>query len=700
MLDPELLEELARHPDRNAPEVNVALAEEGSARVLLDLAAYPGLDGRALAAIAARISGGDPALAVPDDDEPDDETRPRDAIHRLDRMLVAHPHAPDAVRDEVLARHAGEAFFVLAAASHARATLAALEAATAWPVRFPIFDRLWLALIPSPSLAPLQAEEWASDVDPLRREVVARLVEDRSLLERLAEDPARQVRRAVASNEHAGPLRARLAEHDPAPEVRRRAAGALTERHGRLSERVVDSARFAAALRSMETGGVLAPDVATALSDGAVLDEEGAVLAARALPRDKVASLVAQVCGENESAASERGVAAGLGLRAADQVVEDEEGLRALVGEAAKALSAASARYGHLTGKARLAAWVAQGMGSAETVSVGELLSALCAGPIGAERPILARALAVRADLLERLCEHAGDAAEVPAALLEAAWGEPRVPDAALVAMARKLGKPKRRGQDLPEDELDLDPLARPLETLEQVVLITSRTASFSPRTALSAVALDSRRVRYVMTALPHWKGRLSGMRLGVVLRQHAGALTVAQREHRKREADVRRWTERVMSDIELAVALGVGHITADEVVDRFRIGRHRLADGISLAAGAEARAAVEGAASILPLLRWATQERSHDAAALPVWLLLEAHDRARPATMIASAVDALSRNGDGVMQEISDALAIVERRAPGRLDQVYPQSPRGKAALASGVAKAYRALGGLRDEH
>jgi hypothetical protein len=47
----------------------------------------------------------------------------------------------------------------------------------------------------------------------------------------------------------------------------------------------------------------------------------------------------------------------------------------------------------------------------------------------------------------------------------------------------------------------------------------------------------------------------------------------------------------------------------------------------------------------------------------------------------------------------VRDALAAIEHRRPGRLEGVPAQSPRGRATLASAIARAYRALGGLREE-
>jgi hypothetical protein len=352
-----------------------------------------------------------------------------------------------------------------------------------------------------------------------------------------------------------------------------------------------------------------------------------------------------------------------------------------------------------LTGKARLAAWVAEGLAATGVLDGRVLVDELCSGALGGEGQVLSRGAACRPAIVDELCRAAEDAPSVPAALLDVAWHASSIDDATIVAMARRIARAKRRGQDLPDDELDLDPRARELSVLEAVVLAASRQAVFSPRAALPVVAMDARRVRYVLTALPQWRGRLSGSMLGRVLRQHAGAISAGRAESRPRAGEVREWTERLMNDIELSVALGIGHITASVLVDRLRSARHRLQDGVSLAAGAEARAVLEGPESIQPLLRWATEGRASDSAALAAWLLLESFDRARPAAMIASAVDTMAVRQAAVFPSVSEALALLERRRPGRLETVLPQTPRGKATLASALARAYRALGGLRDE-
>jgi hypothetical protein len=522
----------------------------------------------------------------------------------------------------------------------------------------------------------------------LLREAAARLAQEHATLERLAHDASRQVRRALSSNPHAAAVRQRLAGDDPAVEVRARAQGAVAH-HGATS---VASARFAAALRAMESGGVLAPDVAEALSSARDLDEEGALMAARALPRPLVVKLIR----EAERLEVSVGLATGLALRAEDAEAERRE----LIVEVAKALSQQPAQqpgqYGSLTGKARLAAWLAEGIARCRHLDRRRFVTDLVGDVIAGE--VLARSVTAAPDLLAELCALASSGGEVPAALLPLAWAA-ELPDEVVVDMARRIAPPKRRGQDLAEDEIDLEPTRRPLEVLEQVVLAASRRATVAPRSALAVVALDARRVRYVLTAMPAWRGRLAGSMLGRVLKHNAGALAAARSEQRRRGASLEPWTERILNDVEVAVALAVGHFTAKALVERLQVGRHTLGDGTTIASGADARAAIEGPDSIRPLIGWAGRERGSHGAALALWLLLERYDRERPPTMIASAIDGLAARSDRVSADVAEALATLERRQPGRLEAVMPQTPRGKATIASAIARAYRAVGGLRDE-
>jgi hypothetical protein len=64
MLDPELLERLAAEPERNAPEVNAALAAEGTATVLLALVRSSAVGAEALRTIAERVRADARALVL------------------------------------------------------------------------------------------------------------------------------------------------------------------------------------------------------------------------------------------------------------------------------------------------------------------------------------------------------------------------------------------------------------------------------------------------------------------------------------------------------------------------------------------------------------------------------------------------------------------------------------------------------------
>jgi hypothetical protein len=705
MLDRATIDRLARTPEKNAPLLNVALAEEGNAPVLLALARSLAVGPEALAVLGQRridegeAVGKDPAT-------PADEFV--SIVAELDRLLIAHPRAPDALRDQILARHPRDAFFVLAAACHPQATLTAIERAVDWPSASAVHDRLWIPLLDTGAVPPLTLDEWSQDPSSLRREAAARIAHDPALLSRLARDASRQVRRAVASNREAAGERTRLAAEDPAIEVRARAAGQLSPNTeaDRDGSRVIETARFAAALRAMGGGGVLAPDMVRALAGSAAdLDLEGAMIAGQVLPRSELVALVDQVIDLGFDSARSTSLAAGLALRpkVPHDATESEDEAELLhteiVYDLVKALARTTTAESRLTGKARLAAWAAEGLVRCEAVNRDHVLRDLARRPMAAERMILARGAALRPSMVAELCSAAAQVDEVPAALLELAWSDVSVPDTLLTELALRIGKPKQRAEDLPEDEVDLDPALRSLPILERVVLAATTRANVSPRAALAVVALDARRVRYVLSAMPQWKGRLSGGRLARVLRQHAGAITVGHAEARAKGARVESWTERVLTELELSIALAVGHVTGAEVARRIQIGRQVLEEGVTLASGAEARAALEGTAAIQPILDWAGKHRTTIPAALATWLLLERFDRERVPTLIAASIDTLATGKGGVAAGVCDALSLLEHRRPGRLETIHPQSPRGRATMASAIARAYRALGGMRDE-
>jgi hypothetical protein len=695
MLDPASIERLAEFPERNDPLLNVALAEEGGGDVLLALARCSQLGAEALDIIAARVEREGDALTAGQDEAK------ASVVFALERELIAHPHAPRSVRDAVLARHTHDAFFVLSAAAHPDATAFALKGGASWPSPSPLHDRPWLALLEGAARSPALLRGWATG-NELLREAAGLLSPDGDLLEQLASDPSRRVRRAVASNAHAGELRGRMAKSDAAVEVRTRAGSTLA-----TDDRREPSGRFSSFLVGMEQGGVLSADVRQALvGAGPSLDEQGAFLGAKYLDQGELRTLVSQASALDEEPLSPRGVGvgAGLGLRCAPVSSSGNEHGTPLTNDIVHLVTRHPSTETRLTGKARVALWIAESLNRSRVVDIEELTRWLVAGALASDRMVLLRWAGRRGASLAGVTS-LDAAASVPLAVVELCWRDPKISDETAVLLAARAALAARSERELPEDELDLAPLARPLLVLEQAVLSAISRTPVSPRAALAAIALEPRRCRYVLSAMPTWKGALTGARLARVLRAHAGALSAARPSAGAaaaggaRPASVARWTHRRLAEMEAAIAIAVGDLTATELVRRLGAGSIRLEDGVALAAGVEARAAVEGPATMEPVLEYATSRRTNDAAALALWMLLEGLDRVRAPSLVASAIDGLSVSGSVVAPAVCEALATLERRAPGRLDHVHAQSPRGRATVASAIARAYRAFGGMRDE-
>jgi hypothetical protein len=693
MLDPASIERLAEFPEQNDPLLNVALAEEGDGGVLLALAGCGVLGAEALDIIAARVANEGDALTL------SEEAGTTCAADLLEEKLVSHPNAPRSVRDAVLSRHLCDPFFVLSAAAHEDATPLALETAASWPSASPLHDRTWLSVLGAGAEDPRLLGAWADRDEPLR-EAAGLLASDSELLERLASDPSRRVRRAVASNPRAGALRARMAVSDAAPEVRARAGrDAPDNAHHPIT-------RFSSFLQTMRDQGVLATDVKRALvGAGPLLDEEGAFLAARHLPNDELCTLVAQAAShdQNPSDPPSNGIGLGLGLRSAAGTEANAADDPTLTSEIVHLVTKRPNANTRLTGKARVALWISECLGRSQVVEHSELARMLAPGTLASDRMVLGRWAAAGRASLATACSL--DVASVPAAVIELCWRDSAVSDDAAVALCAKVARSARSERELPEDELDLSPLSRSLAVLERAVLAAVGRAPVSPRAALAAIALEPRRCRYVLSAMPTWKGSLTGNRLARVLRSHAGALSAAARlatdngAAGPRPASVARWTDRRLIEAEAAIAIAVGDLTASELVRRLVSGSIRLEEGVMLAAGVEARSAIEGSGTYAVLLDYATSRRTEDASALALWMLLEELDRVRAPSLIASAIDGLSVAGSVVAPAVCEALATLERRSPGRLEKVHAQSPRGRATVASAIARAYRAFGGMRDE-
>jgi hypothetical protein len=714
MLDRSSLHTLARHPERNDPILNVALAEEGDIIVLLALADSLATGPEALSKIQGRIERegervGHEEEPAPEDNRRRGSVRPGDEAPApsnglaLDAKLIIHPRADAEVRDSVLARHSDDAFFVLAAAAHPSATPRALDLLVRWPSETPLHDRTWLGLIDPNAVSPLHVAQWAVDDDELAREAAARVSRDPSQLENLARDPSRRVRRAVAGSPNAGRLRVQLLEGDPACEVRGRAATAADGRDAVRSAHGADvtSARFKAATLSMGTGGVLASDVVRAVSLGP-LDEEGALLAARALDEASVAGLVVSRIHATEV---DLALAAGIAFRR--DMADGGATKGDLLAQCAHALAGADRSGGTLTGKGRLASWLADGVARAAELAEDELILALISHTLAADRMVLGGASRRLRDGEARVamwCDRAlASGLPLPVALLELAWRTPTVADDTIVRLSDQLEKPLRIDGS-PEAEVDLDPRGRSLALLERVGMALVGKSPLSPRASLALVALEPRRIRYVLSALSQWKGVLVGANVARVLKAHAGALSAAGPSAQKKQSQASAsWTQRRLDEVDLAIALAIGDLASHEAVTRLASGYATLTQGPALAAGMEARAAIDGAPTLEPLVEHLAKERSRDSAALAAWLLVERLDRVRSPTGIAAALDApwiapkiASASRSMIPSGLSEALATLERRAPGRLAEAMPQTPRGRAVLASGIARAYRALGGM----
>ena len=338
--------------------------------------------------------------------------------------------------------------------------------------------------------------------------------------------------------------------------------------------------------------------------------------------------------------------------------------------------------------------------GGFELIEPSELPALLAPGTLASDRMVLRRtggepSRVARLGVLARGRRFA-------ASVIELCWRDGTVADDAAVALSAKVAHTARSERELPEDELDSSPGARPLAVLERAVLAAIGRAPVSPRAALAAIALEPRRCRYVLSAMPTWRGLLTGTRLARVLRSHAGALSAARPaigESGAHAPMVARWTERRLIEAEAAIAIAIGDLTAAELMKRLLSGAITLDTGVTLAAGIEARVAIDGVAPFAPLVDYATTRRTGHAAALALWMLLEELDCVRAPSLIASAIDGLSVTGSVVPPAVCEALATLERRTPGRLENVHAQSPRGRATVASAIARAYRAFGGMRDE-
>src|SRR5262249_46970191 len=140
-------------------------------------------------------------------------------------------------------------------------------------------------------------------------------------------------------------------------------------------------------------GGWLGADVRRALlGAGAALDEEGAFLAARYLPADELAALIAQATGQDPDPFCPRalGVGVGFGLRSASKAnLGSEDAL--LTSEIVHLVTKRPNAESRLTGKARVAHWISDCLGRSRTVGPGDLVRLLEPGTLASDRMVLRR---------------------------------------------------------------------------------------------------------------------------------------------------------------------------------------------------------------------------------------------------------------------------------------------------------------------
>ncbi|MCC7539703.1 MAG: hypothetical protein IT379_26005 [Deltaproteobacteria bacterium] len=729
MLGRDVLRALLADPAANAPEVNVALAEEGDLEALHKLVKCAGVTSDVLDAIGRRIEdegaavGTDPDAPPPDsrearrrrtsdgeDVDPELEALKADPVGVLDGLLVRHAHARASLLDAVALRHPNVPDYVLHAALHPNASPDAVTRAARWPSRSPLHDRPWLARL-GPDAPTL--ETWAASDDPLLREAAARIAMG-SLRRTLARDTSRRVRRACATGGIDDEVQRQLA-CDPCPDVR--------ERAGRRA--ASEPAGDAWLLGAMKKGGVMADDAAGALVEaGTSLDAEGAALVGMVLPPEQVARVLGEL--DETSVSSDAGIGLAVGLARRAPEMEDgrlaeghEEGVSELIEACVRVVARSKALPVSpvLTGKARLAAWLGEVVARGDLVDEDELAAAMVSGAVGAHGILLARWIGARAGrapgLVKRLVgsllavARGTRAAVVPARFLSIAWDCADVGDDEMLALARAGAAPPLPGSRLARAdsdaavaaalEVDLDPLARSLQTLDQVVLSMRAPLAPSLRAALAVVPSDPRRSRMVVQSLPTWQGEPTGRRIHRLLKANAIALSAAGRAPSSSGPSIPPlWSSRDLPEGELAVGLVTGTLSAQDVADRVRKGRPPLTNGLMLGAAMDA-AASKGKASLAPLVELCDEQARHDAALLAAAIIAGpgVRAKARPMQSAMAMVAAMAeRVGAAPMACVVEALATLERRKPGTLEAATPGSPVARAVVGSAIARAYQSIG------
>ena len=718
MLDPRTIRALAARPGDNGRELNLAIAEEGDAHALAALARWPTLEPEVLDAIAARVLQGPPLDLGPEEAppkidiawEPIDEPRP----HRpwtLERALLAlvvmHPRAPSSAIEAIVARHHEEEGFVLAASLAPNAPSAIVDRVASLPSRSALHERRWLDLLAARADLASLVSGWSRSTDPLLREAAARLASDDALLDALASDPHRRVRRAVALNPSAKHARARLALEDAAIEVR---ACAMEEPHPRAATGAAKA--IARAARAMERGGDLEERAIDAiLSHADALDPELAWLAGLVLDLDTLAPVALALAEHDAAAPASRALVAaamvrpGEGHGSAAQEAASRSNLASLLARAiSHSYVPSSTEARSLTGHARLVAFLAELLADTALVDDAALVEGLTYGALVSDPALASRWFALRAarapGLMSRLSS--GLVASVsrggrpPACALEAAWRETSVDLAELTRLARVV-KPRkdsdahltRRADGTPraaQVDLDLDPSLRAAADLTRVIEVVDPWVRLSIRSVLVVLAATPRALAVGGREVRGWREGVVASQLQRVLRAARGAIEV---ETRVAKLDAH------ADEAGVAVAL-LAHTTDARDVAALITRGLRLTDGLFFASIVEALWGLGRRDDVKQLIDALGARRRQDPAMLAAWLVVGDLDRSRPPSVVASALDdPICATAAGPLPAIYHALGIIERRRPGTLERLKASTRQGQAAVVNALARAYPGLVG-----
>jgi len=171
--------------------------------------------------------------------------------------------------------------------------------------------------------------------------------------------------------------------------------------------------------------------------------------------------------------------------------------------------------------------------------------------------------------------------------VVELCWRDPTVSDDAVVDTRRKIAPSTRAQRELPRTISIIGPSRRRL-AVRRERFSRHRANVGVAAAALAAIALEPRRCRYVLSAMPTWKGHATGARLARVLRSNAGALFCPSTTEPRAPSPTGTATgERgpldgsSATEAEAAIATPVGDLTAAELLRRIASGAIKLEEGV-----------------------------------------------------------------------------------------------------------------------